>query len=207
MCGRFALAAPAQSIIKHFNLTNAVVLTPRFNIAPSQVVPVMRVNGKIEFLTWGLRPHWLKTDQNSFINARMETLQEKPAFRNAFKKNRCLVLADGYYEWKQVGNIKQPFFVCLPDKQLFAFAAIYEGDTCCLITKAADHEILSKVHDRMPVILAPEQYALWLTANSLQQDLQQAMLQNNLPILQVFPVSTKVNNPNVDSLECVTPLH
>lgn len=206
MCGRFALSAEPGAIIAHFNLRNAVVLKPRFNIAPSQVIPIIRIPGQIEFLVWGLKPKWLKEGQLPFVNARMETVTEKPAFKFAFKQQRCLVIANGYYEWKQIGNIKQPYFICLPEKELFAFAALWDGDTCALLTKTAEQQSIAKIHDRMPVILDPDQYSLWLDPKAAPEILQAAMLQNNLSSLQIFPVTTKVNNPKHDVAECVMPL-
>jgi putative SOS response-associated peptidase YedK len=207
MCGRFGLKADPETIIEYFQLTNSLVLTPRYNIAPSQVIPVIRTVGILDFLTWGFRPKWLQEDQNGFINARIETLADKPAFRNAFKKQRCLIIADGYFEWKQVGNLKQPFYITLPQHKLFAFAGLWEGDTCCLITKPAATEILNKVHGRMPVILKPEHYAAWLDAATKEQDLA-VVLGDTIAIeLQVIAVSTKVNNPRNDFIECISPLH
>lgn len=207
MCGRFSLSANADSIINHFSLTNNTILKPRYNIAPTQVVPIIRTPGILEFSTWGLKPIWLKEGQASFINARMETLSEKPAFKRAIKLQRCLVIADGYFEWKQIGNIKQPFYISLPQHELFAFAAVWDGDTCAVITKKADQSLLAKVHDRMPVIIAPDQYAVWLNIKTPADIVTNAMSQNNLPALKIYPVTTKVNIPKNDFSECIAPLN
>ncbi len=206
MCGRFALNASAAKVIEHFSLTRNIVLTPRYNIAPNQVVPVIRIAGQLEFLTWGLKPSWLKAEQTGFINARMETLTEKPAFRQAFKKQRCLVVADGYYEWKQIGKIKQPYFICLPQRELFAFAGLWDQDTCAIITKPSVQTALNTVHERMPIILAKDSYAAWLEPKTAVQELQACMQHSALTTLQLFPVTTKMNNPKFDFVECIQPL-
>jgi putative SOS response-associated peptidase YedK len=206
MCGRFALNADAATVIQNFSLTRNIVLKPRYNIAPSQVIPVIRKVGELEFLTWGLKPKWLKADQSGFINARMETLHEKPAFRQAFKQQRCLIVADGYYEWKQIGKIKQPYFICMPHKQLFAFAGLWDADSCAIITKPADQPALINVHDRMPVMIAADKFYAWLDPKTEPNMLQACMLQSCATSLQIFPVSTKVNNPRNDFVECIQPL-
>ncbi len=206
MCGRFALSTEPKTIFEHFALTQHAVLIPRYNIAPSQVIPTIRTPGQLEFLVWGLRPKWLKEGQNSFINARMETITEKPAFKYAFNKQRCLIVADGYYEWKQIGNIKQPYYISLPQQGLFAFAGIWDNDTCAILTTPATQSALVSVHERMPVILTADQYATWLNAKSKVEQLQNCMLGTQLPILQIFPVSSKVSNPKNDFYECIKPL-
>jgi putative SOS response-associated peptidase YedK len=205
MCGRFTLCANIEEVIEHFALTRNVVLKPRYNIAPSQVIPVIRIPGQLEFLTWGLKPKWLKEDQNPFINARMETLGEKPAFRNAFKNQRCIIVADGYYEWKLVGKVKQPFYISLKPKRLFAFAGLWDADSCTIITKPATNSDLSGLHERMPVILKPADYAQWLNAKTTPAQLQNCMLEQP-GSLQLFPVSTKINNPKFDFAACTQPL-
>ena len=206
MCGRFSLSTGLDEIIEHFSLTRNLVLKPRYNIAPSQVIPVIRTPGILEFLSWGLKPKWLKDEQKPFINARVETLSEKPAFRNAFKQQRCLIVADGYYEWKQMGSIKQPFFVSFAPQQVFAFAGLWDNDSCLIITQAAKHPVLSAVHDRMPIILEKNNYAVWLDAKSKLDSVQNCMQNNYMQTLKVFPVSTKVNNPKYDFAECIKPL-
>lgn len=206
MCGRFALSADFLTVSSHFKLTRNSVLKPRYNIAPGQVIPVIRKAGELEFLTWGLKPKWLKDDQTAFTNARMETLIEKPAFSQAFKRQRCLIVADGYYEWKQIGKMKQPFYITLPQRELFAFAGLWDADTCAIITKDANQELISMVHDRMPVIVSADNYAAWLNPKSNPITLQECMQNAALPTLQVFPVSTKVNNPKYDFVECINAL-
>lgn len=205
MCGRFCLYSDPLSIREHFVLQNSMVLTPRYNIAPTQVIPVIRTPGQLDFITWGLRPKWLKAEQNGFINARMETLQEKPAFKQAFKLRRCLIVANGYYEWKQLANVKQPYLISKPRHELFAMAGIWEADTCAIITSSAQ-SVLSSIHERMPLIIEPKHYALWLNANSSVADLQQCLHVCDQPLI-AQPVSTKVNNPKHDFAECTQALH
>lgn len=204
MCGRFCLDVDPGIIAQQFALSHTPLLTPRYNIAPAQPVPVIREPGKLDFLTWGLRPVWIKQDQQSFINARIETIHEKPAFRNAFKKRRCLVLANGYYEWKQIGKLKQPFYITLPGGELFAFAAVWENDTCAILTKPADIG-LHTIHARMPVILTPQNAAAWLNLKSSELDINN-LLVNSISAVKFYPVSTKVNNPQHDFIECISAL-
>lgn len=205
MCGRFALISDFETIRSEFSLTQNVVLKPRYNIAPTQVMPVIRKPGQLEFLTWGLRPVWLPDDQNAFVNARMETVHEKPAFRQPFKLRRCLIITNGYYEWKQIGNLKQPYFITLPQNKLFAFAGMWEGDTCTIITKPAYQPEIIAVHARMPVIINPEDYAAWIHLKTSASDLQIIMHKKDF-IFNISPVSTKVNNPKNDVLECTLAL-
>jgi len=206
MCGRFSLRADIAAVVAHYALTRNVVLKPRYNIAPGEPIPVIKTPGLLEFITWGLRPKWLKDDQSAFINARIETLEEKPAFRNAFKKQRCLIVADGYYEWKQVGKLKQPYFISIPDNSLFAFAGLWDADSCTIITQAANQSAIAAIHERMPVIISASDYVAWLDPKTTVIDLKNIMQNNNLPTLQIFPVSTKVNNPKHDFVECIKAL-
>lgn len=204
MCGRFCLSSSADQIIQHFSLQSHAVLKPRYNIAPEQIVPVIRVAKQLDFLTWGLRPSWLKIEQKSFTNARLETIIDKPSFKQAFKYRRCLVVANGYYEWKEVGKIKQPYFISLPQQQVFAFAAIWEQDTCAIITTTSSTN-LSNLHVRMPLIISAEHYDMWLNHGTKIKDLAICTQMNKL-IFAAVPVSTKVNNPQNDFVECIKEL-
>lgn len=205
MCGRFCLDSNLAAITEYFSLTQQFVFKPRYNIAPLQVVPVIRKAGIIEFLTWGLRPSWLKAEHNSFINARLETLSEKPAFKGAFNKRRCLIIANGYYEWKQQGKIKQPYLISLPQRELFAFAGIWEGDTCAIITTSAKQLELKKIHERMPVLLTKEFCNLWLNPAAEINNLLEAIANNDQELI-INPVSTHVNSTQHDSVACTLPL-
>jgi putative SOS response-associated peptidase YedK len=175
MCGRFTLRAKPKWIAQDPNLWDALDGTPRYNIAPTQLVAALRVaqTGGVEAanLRWGLLPSWVK-DAKKFpllINAQSETVAEKPAFRSAFRRRRCLILADGYYEWKAIGKKKQPYFYRLKSDEGFAFAGLWESRTvdetvtesCTILTTEAN-ELARTVHARMPVILDEQARAIWL---------------------------------------------
>ena len=175
MCGRYTLKAPREAIAEAFDLADVPQLLPRYNIAPTQAVPVVRLDRasgerEIALLQWGLIPSWADDPAigNRLINARAETVAEKPAFRTAFKKRRCLVVADGFYEWKRE-NGKTPYYFRLKDSSPFAFAGLWERwekgeepvESCTLLTCEANG-VVAPVHGRMPVILKPEDYARWL---------------------------------------------
>ena len=219
MCGRYRLTR-ADRLAEKFEAELAEELQPRYNIAPTQVVSAVRVveHGKRELvqLRWGLVPSWADDLKIGYklINARAETVPAKPAFRSAFKKRRCLIVADGYYEWQKTGaKQKQPYWLHLRDRRPFAFAGLWEHwerdgkavDSCTIITTQAN-EATRPIHDRMPVVLAPESYTTWLTA----QD-PEALL----PLLgpspadwwTAHPVATLVNNPKNNVPECVAPLN
>ncbi len=175
MCGRFTQINKPKQIDKEFKVNTAQdsFLKPRYNIAPTQTIPaVLETGGEriISRLKWGLIPHWSKDDSyaSKLINARAETLAEKPSFRDAFKHHRCIIPASGFYEWdKKSSGAKQPFYFYLNDKEVFGFAGLWEEwldkesgelvETCTIITTEAN-EVLELVHDRMPVILKPENY-------------------------------------------------
>ena len=179
MCGRFTLRAPASVIAEQFSLFEVPWLKPRFNIAPTQPVPVVRMTPQqaapqrqFVFLHWGLVPSWAKdpTIGNRMINARAETVADKPAFRTALRRRRCLIVADGFYEWQTAGKRRQPMFIHIRDDRPLAFAGLWESwegadhsalESCTILTTAAN-DLVRPIHDRMPVIVAPEDYADWL---------------------------------------------
>lgn len=196
MCGRFTLTATLAEITTHFALHNTAVIKPRYNIAPDQVIPVIRTPGQIEFLHWGLRPHWLPTTQNGFINARAETVASKPSFRNAFKSRRCLVIADGYFEWKVVGKVKQPYYISLSGRELFGMAAIWEDDTCAIIT----------TNGGKPLIVAACDYKEWLAQDTKIDVLLKLLTKEISEDFTIYPVSTTVNNRQHDFAECIQSL-
>jgi putative SOS response-associated peptidase YedK len=223
MCGRFTLRTPAERLVQQFSCVFPADLEPRYNIAPTQAVLAVRCESssserRVAPLRWGLIPFWAKEAAigNRMINARSETVAEKPAFRAAFRRRRCLVPADGYYEWKKEGRQKQPFRIRLRDETPFGIAGLWESwddpasgqtiESCTILTTEAN-ALTREVHERMPVILPRERYAEWLAP-----DLEDARCL--LPLLQPFPVepmqmdpvSTLVNNPRNDSSECVVPL-
>jgi len=184
MCGRFLLTAPPEALQRLFGFLELPNLAPRYNIAPSQAVAAMLLDAAAErhfaWLRWGLVPAWSKGDTAPLINARSETVAEKPSFRDAFARRRAVVFGDGFYEWRQGGN-RQPYCIRLTDNAPFAFAAIWEpisaggeGEPtggCALMTTQANAK-MAAVHHRMPVILTPEQIGPWLDPATPRDDLQ-----------------------------------
>jgi putative SOS response-associated peptidase YedK len=218
MCGRFTLTQSPQQIAKAFGLSDVSSFPPRYNIAPTQPVGVIvqdRDSGKREFrlMVWGLIPAWVK-DPSTFanlINARAETIAEKPSFRTAYKYRRCLIPADGFYEWQKVkSGPKQPFYFTLRGNGVFAFAGLWESwndiETFTILTTSAN-TLLQTIHDRMPVILKPEDYNRWLNP-MIQDGRQLSDLLCPFPdeSMQAIPVSTRVNAAIVDDAQCIAPL-
>ena len=222
MCGRFTLRANLNDVVEQFqigDLPNTLpepTSRPRYNIAPTQTVLAIRcpqdvAHKELVGLRWGLIPSWAKDASigNQTINARAETVAEKPAFRSAFKKHRCLILADGYYEWKAEGKLKQPYFFHRKDDRPFAFAGLYERcsgqqgasdppdpwETCSIITTDAN-AFTQPIHDRMPVILHPADFSRWLDPKENHRKRLESLLrpyEGDEFIAQ--PVSRDVNNP------------
>jgi putative SOS response-associated peptidase YedK len=221
MCGRFTLRAPASVIAEQFSLFEAAPFTPAYNIAPTQpvatvVVAAPGVARELVWMHWGLVPSWAKDRSagSRMINARAETVAQKPAYRAAFRRRRCLVLADGFYEWQRVDGKKRPCFIHLHDDRPFAFAGLWEHwqgpeeetlQSCALVTTEAN-ELMRPIHDRMPVILPEDAYARWL-------DPSLVVPESLLPLLRPYPgeameayrVSTYVNSPTHDAPLCVQP--
>ena len=222
MCGRFTLFEPDKILSKEFGAPISFVLSPRYNIAPSQSIlavrPSMKRKGReAALLHWGLVPHWAKDPSigNRLINARSETVAEKPAFRRAFRERRCLVPADGFYEWQKLERKKQPFYIRMRDERPFAFAGLWEQwegagegviETCTILTTAAN-DVLKPLHDRMPVILPPSAYDLWLDSGISDQD-RLTPLFRPYPDreMEAFPVGTIVNNPKMEDPRCILPM-
>ena len=222
MCGRYTLRksemelAGMGAIIRH-----ATAL--RYNIAPSQNVPVCRVSpeGGLECreMKWGLVPHWAKdsSPRYSTINARAETVRTKPAYRAAFKRQRCLLPADGWYEWQATQERKkQPWFFRLPDDRLFFFAGLWDHwedknseesiDSCTIIVTGAN-ETVNPVHDRMPVILEQKDFDAWMDPKNADTDsLEKLLIPYSRNDLQTYPVSLRVNNPRFDRPQCTVRL-
>jgi len=221
MCGRFVLISDGQAIQTAFNLTTAPGdMVPRFNIAPTQPVAVI-TNEKPQELTyhrWGLIPSWSKDMKigSTLINARSESVEEKPSFRTAFKKRRCLILVDGFYEWKALADKnKTPMFIHMKDQQVFAFAGLWEiwnspeGDeirTCSILTTDAN-PFMATIHHRMPVILPPSEYETWLTDDQSPGILRGLLTQYDPDSMTAYEVSKFVNKPANDTPECIEPVH
>jgi putative SOS response-associated peptidase YedK len=226
MCGRFTLTTSIPVLAEWFLFPEAAPQPPRYNIAPTQAVAAVRVpaaggesGGKgpreLCFLRWGLVPSWADDPAigNRLINARAETAAEKPSFRSAFRHRRCLIPADGFYEWQKLTGRKQPYYFHMRDGRPFAFAGLWEhwqdGDqtleTCTILTTAAN-DVLRPVHERMPVILGPEDYDRWLDPAVRQPELLQPLLRPfPAEAMAAYPVSMVVNNPRNDTPKCVEP--
>lgn len=220
MCGRFTLTVDASELQDQFPWINipANSVQPRFNIAPTQPVAVVPNDGKhqLDYFIWGLIPSWSKDPKmgSRLINARAETLAEKPSFRTAYRRRRCLILADGFYEWKQSSEKgrKIPYFIHLKDHSPFAFAGLWEiwfdpdGSEIrsCTIITTEPNEFMRSLHNRMPVILPPEAHFPWLTPDELPPDkLNQFLKPYDPTALAAYPVSLAVNNPAVDRPELI----
>lgn len=217
MCGRFALPTP-EELARHFGLKKTPDLKPRYNIAPSQDIAVVRqipetLDRELVLLRWGLIPFWAKDKKIGYkmINARAESIANKPAFRAAFKRRHCLIPASGFFEWDHKSKTKQPYFIRLKNSNILAFASLWEhwqgGDgeiieSCTIITTNANKTV-GKIHDRMPAIIEPENYEQWL---DLKVDKQE-----QLSLIRPFPdkkmlaylVGKGVNNPRNDNPECL----
>lgn len=222
MCGRFTLHQDTDAVAERFGAQETLfTISPRYNIAPTQPVAVVtQAEGarRLEGYRWGLVPFWARDDTigNKLINARAETLGEKPAFKNALQRRRCLVPADGFYEWKRLDrNRKEPMHIRRTDEELFAFAGLWEEwrnpesgaplRTCTIIT-VAPNALLASIHDRMPAILRPEDEALWL--NVAEVDKQAALsLLRPYPdeAMEAYAVSRRVNTPTQDDPACIAP--
>ncbi len=218
MCGRFTLRTPMNKVAELFGADETPNSEPRYNVAPTQPVAAIRIGSAAEtreivFLRWGLIPHWADDPSigNRMINARAETVSSKPSFRQAFKKRRCLVVADGFYEWQKVDGKKQPFYIHLKDDQPFGFAGLWERwsgkgeeiQSCTIIT-TEPNELMKPIHNRMPVIVQQEDYDRWL--NPAFEDgkaLQQVLRRYPTELMAAYPVSTLVNNPRNDVAECI----
>ncbi len=219
MCGRFSLHTSGPALAEQFHLPDIPALAPRYNIAPTQDVAVVRqqeAGRTLAHMRWGLIPGWAGDPAIGarMINARAETVVEKPAFRVAFIRRRCLIPADGFYEWQRTAGQKQPFFFHLRRQQPFAFAGLWETwrsvdgtviDSCTLLTTEANG-VLCPIHMRMPVILQPDDYARWLDPALCQPDPLLALLRPYPEAeMSVYPVSTYVNRATNDDPQCIAP--
>jgi putative SOS response-associated peptidase YedK len=221
MCGRFAFYSPHEAVIRLFGVTAAPEIEPRWNIAPTQFIATVRETGglrEVAMLYWGLVPSWAKEKSIGarMINARSETLGEKPSFRNAFRRRRCLVLADGYYEWQRSGTVKQPYFIAFADGQPFGMAGLWERwrdpatgeplESCCIVTTSPAPAV-AHVHDRMPVIVAPADHAEWLDPSNVNvARLDRLLVPTGLPGLEARPVGRAVNNPRNEGPRLLEPM-
>lgn len=220
MCGRFALLTHAQALIDRFGIEE-VIKRPesRYNIAPTQnvAVVVQRETRQLTEMRWGLIPFWARDVSigNRMINARVETVTEKPAYRTAFKRNRCLILADGFYEWQKVGKIKIPTHIRLKSREPFAFAGLYDYwktksgkilESCTIIT-TIPNELMRPIHNRMPLILDPEKEDTWLDPSDQDVNELISILQPyDSSQMEAFEVSDFVNSPSNQGPLCIKPV-
>ena len=221
MCGRFTQAAPNEAIAELFQLPSVPALAPRYNVAPTQEVAAVRAGAaggrELVALHWGLLPSWARDRSAAarMINARAETLAEKPAFRAAFRSRRCLVVADGFYEWQRLGARKQPHFIGFADGRPFGLAGLWERwsgegggpvESCTIVTTAAN-EVVAPLHDRMPVILEPGEFALWLDPEVREPEAVRPLLRPHAAAgMRAHPVGLLVNDPAHDAPACREPL-
>jgi putative SOS response-associated peptidase YedK len=219
MCGRYRLSRRKQIIEEYFDASDwQDDWSPRYNIAPTQPVPVIRQHPKetirhLSLMKWGLLPHWAKDASGAArtINARSETAAEKPAFRDPLKFRRCLIPGDGFYEWKRTGTSKQPFCFEVNDGELFAFAGLWDGwkdaegqwvKTCSILT-TVPNALTATVHDRMPVILDRESYDLWLDPGMTNvQVISELLKPYDARLMRSYPISTRINHVANDDEEC-----
>jgi putative SOS response-associated peptidase YedK len=222
MCGRFTLTADPAEILDAFPwLRVPHQMTPAYNIAPTQSIAVIPNDGKnsLDFFIWGLIPSWAKDQKigSRMINARSETLAEKPSFRTAYKRRRCLVLADGFFEWQKQPQKKGkiPFYITMKEKRPFAFAGLWETwhspdgaeiKSATIITTSPNN-LIAKVHNRMPVILPIDSHDTWLSLEEKSnQELQPLLKPYPETEMQMYPVSTYVNSPANNTVETIAPL-
>jgi putative SOS response-associated peptidase YedK len=219
MCGRYNLITDAQSLIDYFEIEETLFdlsdWRPRYNIAPGQDVPIIRDAGNGRELAqarWGLVPHWSREEKPKYstINARAETVADKPTYREPFKRRRCLIPATGFYEWRQADGAKTPHHIRLPDGAPFAFAGLWDHwdkappgfDSCSIIVTDAN-AVMRPIHERMPVILNPAQYNTWLNVGHFDRAQLKSLLLPYGGTLEAYPVSRHVNTPAHDDERCV----
>lgn len=223
MCGRYTLSTPSDDIALLFDISELMPLPPRYNLAPTQEAAVVRVKEsggprRLDLLKWGLIPYWAKEASigNRMINARSESVAEKPAYRTSFKNKRCLIPADGFYEWKKEGKLKQPFLIRRKDAKPFAFAGLWSiwrdpersqpVETFTILTTDAN-DLMRPLHDRMPVIVDRDNFDLWLDPKvGDAAQLQSLLVPHSPDDFEAFPVSRVVNSPANDLPNCIEPL-
>ncbi len=221
MCGRYTLTSPGEVVAEVFELPFVPDLAPRYNMAPTQEAAIVRVPAAgaprtLDRLRWGLIPAWAKDPAigNRMINARAETVAEKPAYRDSFRRQRCLVAADGFYEWKRQGKAKQPYLIRRADRQPFAIAGLWAAwrgagvpvETFTILT-TEPNDLMRDLHDRMPVLLDRRDFAAWLDpANRDTATLQSLLVPAPTTGWEALPVTTRVNSPANDTPDCLEPL-
>lgn len=218
MCGRYTLASPTERLAEEFGVdASSIELAPNYNVAPTQKVAAVLEDGgqrRLEVLRWGLIPPWADDPGigSRMINARSETAPGKPSFRRAFRERRCLIPADGFYEWQRTNGAKQPYYIHMEDGRPFAFAGLWESwskgegeiRTCTILTTGAN-ALVGEVHDRMPVILAHDTYDVWLDPASERDELTGLLASYPEDEMEAYPVSRFVNSPSNNDPRCIEP--
>ena len=219
MCGRYTLASPTERLAEEFGVdASSIEVSPNYNVAPTQgVAAVLEEAGqrRLEVLRWGLIPPWADDPGigSRMINARSETAPGKPSFRRAFRERRCLIPADGFYEWQRTNGAKQPYYIHMGDGRPFAFAGLWESwskggegevRTCTILTTGAN-ALVGEVHDRMPVILAHDAYDVWLDPASERDELTGLLAPYPVDEMETYPVSRFVNSPSNNDPRCIEP--
>jgi putative SOS response-associated peptidase YedK len=224
MCGRYSLTTPVEGVRQVFGFLERPNLQARYNIAPTQEVAAVRLEPAVPgaarhlvMLRWGLIPAWAKDKAigSRMINARAETVAEKPAFRAAFAKRRCLVVADGFYEWRTESGAKQPYWAAMADGRPFAFAGLWEQwtdrsdgsrvESCTIVTTEAN-ELLRPIHPRMPVIVDPVDFDAWLDVSAAPEAARALLRPYPAGPMTVYPVSPRVNSVANDDADLIEPL-
>lgn len=220
MCGRFIQATSGEFLAERFQLPAAPDVTPRYNVAPGQPVGAVRIaeDGGREWATlrWGLIPAWSPEPRTTYstINARAETVADKPTYRQAFRRRRCLIPADGFYEWRRLANRKQPYCIAPADREPLAFAGLWEHwerdgqvlESCTILVTQAN-ALLAPIHDRMPVILGPAAETCWLDPAVTDPAILRPLLVPCPPErLQLWPVGTAVNRPGTEGANLMVPV-
>lgn len=214
MCGRFSFI-DIEDIRERFK-TEPIDLKPNYNVAPTQDVPVIR-NGQLSMFRWGLIPSWAKDPYvgNKLINARAETVDEKPSFKYSLQRKRCLIVADGFYEWKKEGRTKRPYRITLKNKGLFGFAGLWDtwksprGDivNSCTIITTTPNELMAGIHDRMPVILSRDSEQVWLDQSIVDSGyLKSFLVPYPAELMEAYEVSGFVNSPKNNGSDCLVPV-
>jgi putative SOS response-associated peptidase YedK len=213
MCGRYTLRSRGSAKFYGVPVSQLPFLAPRYNIAPTQSVPVILARGaerELAMFQWGLIPSWSK-EPKGFINARAETLLAKPSFSESFQRRRCLIPADGFYEWQRHGRSKQPYFFQMKDETPFAFAGVWDkwqgsgrSITSCAIITTTPNQVLATIHDRMPVILGDDEAQdSWLRSNARPAELKELLVPFRGSLMKSFPVSSRANSAEADDAQLV----
>ncbi len=209
MCGRYTLTAGGDELVETFHVPElSFELRPRYNVAPGQDCPLVAVDRKgrrMGLMSWGFEPADRAPDRGGWINARSESVMRRAAFREAFRRRRCLVPADGFYEWRREAGMKTPYWFHAPDRGLFSFAGIWEGRTFAILTTEANEDV-GAVHDRMPVLVAPDDRDAWLDREATVERLRRIMAPAPAGTLASHPVSRRVNRPDDDDPSLVEPV-